>query len=117
MADILKQILDNKQHEITAAKKRLPLNQLKQLVAATPRPRNFFKAVTTPSNQLRVIAEVKKAGPSARIIRQDFDAIAIARAYYENGAAAISCRLKERGYIPVMRQRVQYLQKQIHPVD
>jgi hypothetical protein len=34
-----------------------------------------------------------------------------------SSAAASGCRLKEQGYIPVMRQRDQYLQKQLHPAD
>jgi len=38
-----------------------------------------------------VIAEVKKASPSAGVIRENFDPVAIASAFHENGAAAISC--------------------------
>lgn len=95
------------------------MDQLKQLVAAEPLPRNFFKAVTTPNDRLRVIAEVKKASPSANVIRQDFDPVEIARAYFENGAAAISCltdqkyfqgsleyikQIKEAVPLPVLRK-------------
>ncbi len=91
MTDILKKILAHKQSEVAAAKELTPLNELKRKVIDSPPPRNFFKAVTTPKNQLRVIAEVKKASPSAGVIRQQFDPVAIARAFYQNGAAAISC--------------------------
>lgn len=49
----------------------------------------FRKAVTNP-DELSVIAEIKKASPSAGVIRSDFDPAAIARGYEDNGAAAIS---------------------------
>src|SRR5690606_26221704 len=82
-------------------------------------PRNFFSAMTRPKGKLRVIAEVKKASPSAGLIRPDFDPVAIARAYHENGAAAISCltdakyfqgslddltRIKQAVPLPVLRK-------------
>jgi len=96
MADILSQIVADKQIEVAKARQWVPLEQLKHQAADTPRPRNFFKAVTQPKNQLRVIAEVKKASPSAGVIRADFDPVAIAKSFFENGAAAISCLTDEK---------------------
>ena len=96
MADILAQIVAHKRQEVAQARRRVPLADLQRRAAAMPRPRNFFAAVTRPQGELRVIAEVKKASPSAGVIRPDFDPVAIARAYYDHGAAAISCLTDEK---------------------
>jgi indole-3-glycerol phosphate synthase len=88
---ILDQILDTKRREVALAKSRTPVEELKARVAQTPRPRNFFHAVTTPGKKrMKLIAEVKKASPSAGVIRADFDPVAIARAYADAGADALS---------------------------
>ena len=97
MADLLQQIVADKRVEIARAMQAVPLEQIMQQAHASPPPRNFFSAVTRPKGKLRVIAEVKKASPSAGVIREDFDPVAIARAYHAGGAAAISC-LTDKNY-------------------
>jgi indole-3-glycerol phosphate synthase len=112
MADILAQIIAHKRIEVAAALQARPLADVKKAAADSETPRNFFRAVTQPPGELRVIAEVKKASPSAGLIRPDFDPVAIARAYHENGAAAISCLTDERffqgslGYIKLIKDAV-----------
>lgn len=107
MADILAQIVEHKRTEIAAARARTSEAELRARLADLPAPRNFFKAVTHPAHELRVIAEVKKASPSAGLIRPDFDPVAIARAYEDAGAAAISCLTDEKyfqGSLDYLRQ-------------
>lgn len=89
--DILKQIIEHKRGEIAQARQSVSMDDLRQRARDSAPPRNFFQAVTKPAGELRVIAEVKKASPSAGVIRPDFDPVAIARAYEAGGAAAISC--------------------------
>ena len=92
MVSILDQILDTKRREVALAKSRTPVEELKARIAGSQRPRNFFRAVTTPGKKtLNLIAEVKKASPSAGVIRADFDPAAIARAYAAAGADASAC--------------------------
>ncbi len=62
-----------------------------------PKCRNFYKAVVKDNKRgLNVIAEVKKASPSAGIIREDFDPVAIAVTYQKCGADAISVLTDEK---------------------
>ena len=95
MSDILQEIVEYKRGEVAAAIARESLDEMKCRALDTPTPRNFFTALTRPKDTLRVIAEVKKASPSAGVIREDFDPVAIAQAYEQNGAAAISCLTDE----------------------
>ena len=96
MSDKLAEIVEHKRTEVQAAKQARPLEQVKEAALAADPPRNFFAAVTRPKHTLRVIAEIKKASPSAGLIREDFDPVAIAKAYHANGAAAISCLTDEK---------------------
>src|SRR5262249_60166981 len=57
--------------------------------ARPPPVRNFQAALQCPG-EVRFICEVKKASPSAGVIRDDFNPVAIARTYEQHGAACIS---------------------------
>jgi indole-3-glycerol phosphate synthase len=89
MATILDRIVETKLREIDAARRAIPDADLERRVAGLPKARDFTRAVRRPG-WITVIAEVKKASPSAGVIRADFDPVVIARAYEEHGAAAIS---------------------------
>ena len=92
----LQQILDAKRTEVERRRAEVPVEQLKERISELGRPRNFFAAVTakpraaTPRRRLNLIAEVKKASPSAGVIREEFDPVAVARDYADAGASALS---------------------------
>jgi len=97
LSNILNKIIEDKKKEVAERKSLKSIEQLKQQIASLDRCRNFYKAVTkTNSRGLNVIAEVKKASPSAGLIRANFDAAAIARTYEKCGADAISVLTDEK---------------------
>jgi indole-3-glycerol phosphate synthase len=91
----------------------VPVEQLKETIQTLGRPRNFFQAVTKKGPRpLNLIAEVKKASPSAGVIRADFDPLKIAQAYASAGADALSVLTDEKyfqgrlDYIHLVRDSV-----------
>lgn len=88
--NILEKIVWEKDREIETARQRMPLSQLKSRVAELPASRDFLGALRSAPTMPAVIAEVKKASPSKGVIREDFDPVAIARAYALGGASCLS---------------------------
>ena len=114
MAGILDKIVADKRAEVEFRRSQRNLEQLKAEIASMPKCRNFYKAVTKRSGRgLNVIAEVKKASPSAGVIREDFDAVAIAQAYQRCGADAISVLTDEKYF----QGRLEYIKQISDAVD
>jgi len=94
---ILDAILAHKTEEVAARAAETPLSELKTRALAMPPPRGFLAALQQPkAGPVALIAEIKKASPSAGIIRADFDPVQIARSYEENGAACLSVLTDEQ---------------------
>jgi indole-3-glycerol phosphate synthase len=89
MATILDEIVATKHREVATAKARMPLEEIEDQAADAPPVRDFRAALSGPG-PIRLIAEIKKASPSAKVIRADFDPIAIARTYQAHGASCLS---------------------------
>ncbi len=97
MANILDKIIADKRVEVQHCKEQWPLELLKDKVQGLPKCRNFYSAITKNNRRgLNVIAEVKKASPSAGLIRADFDPVQIAQTYERCGADAISVLTDEK---------------------
>jgi indole-3-glycerol phosphate synthase len=114
LAGILDKIIADKRAEVEFRRSQRSAEQLKAEIASMPRCRNFYKAVTKRSGRgLNVIAEVKKASPSAGVIREDFDAVAIAQAYQRCGADAISVLTDEKYF----QGKLEYISRIKEAVD
>ncbi len=108
MGTVLDKIVAAKANEVAERKARRPLDELKREASDTPRPRNLYAAIAaTPPRGIHLIAEVKKASPSAGLIREDFDPQAIARIYHHAGASAISCLTDE----PFFQGRLEFIRQ------
>jgi len=89
MTNILDRIVANKRQEIARARNSVSESDLEGRLAGLL-PASDFAAALSRTGEVAVIAEVKKASPSAGVIRADFDPVAIALSYELHGAAAIS---------------------------
>ena len=87
--DVLKKIATYKADEVAALKARTTIEALRDQAAVLPRPRGFEAAIKSAVGPA-LICEVKKASPSKGVIREDFDPVAIAKAYVEGGATCLS---------------------------
>ncbi len=86
----LSDILARKRDEVEAARRAVPEVELRARARDRAAPRPFEAALSLRGGPARVVAEVKRASPSAGAIRAGLDAVAQARAYATAGAAAIS---------------------------
>jgi len=93
----LDEIVETKRAEVAAAKAQRPIETVQAAAEQADPPRDFLKAVVGSGLRVAVIAEIKKASPSAGLIVRDFDPAVIARIYADHGAAAISV-LTDRQY-------------------
>ena len=101
---ILDEIIAYKKEELAETKRRVPLADIKSRAAEAGPPRGFGIALAG-CEEIRLIAEVKKASPSKGVIREDFDPATIAHSYESSGASCISVLTEQRFF----QGRLEYL--------
>ncbi len=97
MTTILDKIVQGKRQEVAAARSSCSVQELRAALADAPPLRDFYGALTAnrpgpegDGGPIKLIAEVKRASPSAGLIREDFDAATIAKTYEAGGASCLS---------------------------
>jgi len=89
MKNILDEIVEVKHEEVKTLRRDFTLSRFSDTEHFDASCLDFTSALSKP-NAISIIAEIKKASPSKGIISEDFDHMAIADIYHENGADAIS---------------------------
>jgi indole-3-glycerol phosphate synthase len=91
---ILNDIVENTLTKLDIKKSELPLTEIISKLNELNLPKGAFKESLLKKDQA-VIAEIKKASPSAGIISDDFDPIKKAKEYEDFGASALSILTEE----------------------
>jgi len=94
---VLDEIISHKRSELADRRRRVPVGELEARCRRAPAALDFAGALRpSGAERVRLIAEVKKASPSAGVLDGNLDPVAQARAYAEAGAAAISVLTDEK---------------------
>ena len=91
---ILNDIVKNTQKKLIEKKANMPLEEIKSQLKNLELPRGVFKENLINKDQA-IIAEIKKASPSAGIISKNFNPVEKAKEYEAFGASALSILTEE----------------------
>ncbi len=105
MSNQLQKIIDYKKQELEHQKRKISLKDVRLKAEEIEPARDFLGALKIPG--IRIIAEIKKASPSAGVICKKFDPVKIAQQYEEGGAACLSVLTDEHFF----QGHLSYLQK------
>ena len=98
MTNILKKIIQEKKESLLLVKKNNSLNYLENKIKTLNSFFNF-KDTVSKNKGISLIAEIKKASPSAGILVKDFNHLNIAKIYIENGATCLSVLTEEKYFL------------------
>ena len=95
--DILNKIINKKAQRLSELKKKISLESLNEKIDQNKSYINFKKKIENNifNNKISLIAEIKKASPSAGIIVENYNPVNIAKKYLDNKATCLSVLTEE----------------------
>ena len=98
MTNVLDKIIQDKKESLKILKKDNTLNALEAKIKTF---NNFldFKETIAKNKNVSLIAEIKKASPSAGVLVKNFNHLNIAKMYIENGATCLSVLTEEKHFL------------------
>ena len=95
--NILEKIIKNKEKKIDLLKKSLSIESLKSKIEQNKSFLNFKDKIikNESENKISIIAEIKKASPSAGLIIENYNPVNIAEIYNKNKATCLSVLTEE----------------------
>jgi indole-3-glycerol phosphate synthase len=94
--NVLEEILAGVREDVAARQQQVPLEQIRELAAAAPPPRDAYALLRKPG--VGVIAEVKRASPSRGPLAEIPDPAELAQEYAAGGARCISVLTESRWF-------------------
>ena len=95
--NVLEKIIQNKKKKIINLKRNISLDSLNDLIDQNKTFINFKLKIENniKNSKFSIIAEIKKASPSAGVIIQDYNPVKIANLYNDNKATCLSVLTEE----------------------
>jgi len=98
MTNVLDKIIQDKKEALKSIKNNNSLDSLENKIKTIKKFVNFKEAIIE-NKGISLIAEIKKASPSAGVLVKDFNHLDIAKTYIDNGATCLSILTEEKNFL------------------